>query len=135
MTYLLLDLRVRSTVTVEIEKIPVGVVGDLSDMWKILAVVDDSGKTYLPGDGTEISNSPSIQPDVLTGGTVAYLLPDHAAGLVLRCDFGEYGLPDGRQLRPRPLSFPLDARARFCPQCGEPAGATDKFCGKCGTKL
>lgn len=32
-------------------------------------------------------------------------------------------------------AVPANGRTRFCPQCGSPVDAADKFCGSCGHKL
>lgn len=135
MTYLLLDFRARSTVTLEIDKVQVGVAGDLPEIWKSLTVTADGGRSFTPCEGTELPQAPRFLPDALTGGRVAYLIPEKAGSLALRCEFGEIGLPDGRQLKPRVLAFVLDGRMRACPKCKRDAAADDKFCADCGTKI
>ena len=32
-------------------------------------------------------------------------------------------------------AVPANGRSQFCPQCGTPVDAADKFCGACGHKL
>jgi hypothetical protein len=135
MTYLLMDFRARSTVTLEIDKVPVGVVGDLSELWKALTVTAEGGRSFTPCEGTELPEASRFLPDSLTGGRVAYLVPEKAGSLTLRCEFGEMGLPDGRQLRPRVLNFALDGRTRACSKCKRDAAAEDRFCADCGTKI
>lgn len=134
MIYVLLDFRARSTVTIEAGRDRVGVVGDLPDLRKTLVLKAD-GREVLQCEGTELPDSLRLLPDVLTGGRAAYLVPEQSRSLSLQCALGEFGLPDGRRVKPRAMAFPLDGAPRACPKCGAAAGGGDKFCGDCGTRL
>lgn len=39
------------------------------------------------------------------------------------------------QRRSRPAATPANGQARFCPDCGRPVDAGDKFCAACGHRL
>jgi hypothetical protein len=126
------DLRVRSLVTMEVEGRKVGVPGDLDDPWAGLRLFAD-GKAIAPEPG--LPGTPRFLPGAMTGWDVVFLGPEGPARLELRWTFPKIGTPDGRTIEPGTLRIPLAGAARACPKCGEGATSTDKFCGSCGTKL
>ncbi len=151
MTFALLDFRARSLVTVEADatafnpkagpkdKIQIGAAGDLQDGRKDLRLVIDGGRAEIPGEGSSLPLSPRFLPDVLTGGDLVYIIPEKTVSLELRCEFGDIALPDGRVVRPRPITLLLEgkehARKVMCPACKRATGPNDKFCGECGTRI
>lgn len=143
MAYVVLDLRARSLATVEVESGPggkarIGVAGDIQDAWKGLRLVSDGGRESEAEAGS-LPGTPRFLPEAMTGWDVMFLVPEKAVNLELRWSFPDIGLPDGRVLKPAALGIPVvgkGAAARpLCPKCGETAGSSDKFCGRCGTKL
>ncbi len=133
MAVAVIDLRVRSLVSVEVEGKRIGVVGDIDDAWKGLVLATDGGRESAPEPG--LPASPRFLPGAMTGWDVRFLIPEKATTLVLRWSLPEIGMPDGRALKPGLLTFPLALKAGACPDCGTVPDPTDKFCGKCGRKL
>ncbi len=108
-------------------KINVGTVADWKESRKYMQVVADGVHSYLPLPGGDLPEEPRFLPDVMTGGSVAFLVPADAKSLELRCDFPNAALPDGTVIRGVPLTFAHRgnaARARAAPSL---AGAKDEI--------
>jgi len=134
----IVDLRVRSVVSVQVEGARVGVAGDVGDAWKGLRLVADGQWESEPEKSASRPEAPRFLPGALTGWDFLFQIPENAKSLELRWTFPEIGLPDGRVVKPATLSIPLGGKTASgpaCPKCGEQADANDKFCSKCGTKI
>jgi hypothetical protein len=88
------------------DKLKIGTVSDWTDLRKHCHVLIDGTKSYAPLE-LEIGEAPRFIPDLRTGGTAVFLIPEKAQSLELRCDFPNARLPDGKVVHPRPLSFLL----------------------------
>jgi hypothetical protein len=137
-SYVLVDVRARSTATLMVERVEIGVAGDMPEFRRSLSLTTDRGETVSPCEGGDLPEEPRFISSAFTGGGVAFLIPESSRPGALRCDLGEFELPNGRRVKPGPFTISLDGKAparQFCPQCGQPADPGDKFCGKCGSKL
>lgn len=120
MQFLTLDLRARSVVVTQADasafdpkaakdaKLAVGTVADWKESRKYMQIVADGEHSYLPLAESDLSENPRFLPDLMTGGTVSFLVPAGAKSLELRCDFPNAALPDGTVIRPAALTFPLE---------------------------
>jgi hypothetical protein len=120
MTFLIVEIGARSKMATEAdatafdpkarpgEKIQVGTVSDWTDLGKHLNVLQDGVRSYGPSEGLEIGEAPRFIPDILTGGTAVFLVPEKAQSLEIRCDFPNARLPDGKVVHPRALAFLLE---------------------------
>lgn len=120
MTFVAFDLRGRSTVSTSADasafdpnaakgsKIDVGTVADWKESRKYAQVVVDGEYGYLPLPQSELAPEPRFLPDVFTGGTLAFLVPQKVQSLELRCDFPNARLPDGSVQRPQALTFAIE---------------------------
>jgi hypothetical protein len=132
------DLRIRSLASVQVEGARVGIAGDVGDAWKGLRLVADGQWESEPEKNASRPEAPRFLPGALTGWDFVFLIPEKATSLELRWTFPEIGMPDGRVVKPATLSIPLGGKTASgspCPKCGEQADANDKFCSKCGAKL
>ncbi len=121
MTYLVVELRARSMMRTEADasafdpkakpgqKIPVGTVSDWTEARKHLHVLLDGEWSY-PAAASELGDAPRFLPDVLTGGTAAFLVPQKALSVEVRCDFPNARLPDGEIVHPKPLAFLVEGK-------------------------
>jgi hypothetical protein len=91
------------------DKLKIGTVSDWTDLRKHCHVLIDGTKSYAPQE-LEIGEAPRFIPDLRTGGTAVFLVPEKAQSLELRCDFPNARLPDGRIVHPKPLSFLLEGK-------------------------
>jgi hypothetical protein len=128
MQFVIVDLRARSVLTMDADatafdpkaspgqRIKVGTVADWTEARaKYLTMVVDGqyGYTSLPG-GT-LPDQPRFLPDIATGGDVAFLVPDKAQSLELRCDFPNAKTPDGQMLHPEGLIIALHGKRPSLP--------------------
>jgi hypothetical protein len=96
------------------DKLQIGTVSDWTDLRKHLHVLLDGTRSYGPLD-LEIGESPRFIPDLLTGGTAAFLVPEKAQSVEIRCDFPNARLPDGKVVHPKALSFLLEGKRPEAP--------------------
>jgi hypothetical protein len=127
MTYLMLDLRARSHLFTEAdatafdpkakpgEKLQVGTVSDWTDLRKHLNLLVDGTRSVGPADVSDLGEAPRFLPDLLTGGTAVFLVPEKAESLELRCDFPNARLPGGQVVHPAPLVFLLEGKRPDAP--------------------
>lgn len=90
-------------------KLPIGTVSDWTDLRKHCHVLIDGVRSYAPLE-LEIGESPRFIPDLLTGGTAVFVIPEKAQSLELRCDFPNARLPDGKVVHPKALLFLLEGK-------------------------
>ncbi|HLF94049.1 MAG TPA: hypothetical protein VJB14_11365, partial [Planctomycetota bacterium] len=122
MTFLAVEVRARSRMSTESdatafdpkakpgEKIQVGTVSDWTDARKHLHVLLDGRYSYGSSDLLEFGEAPRFLPDLHTGGTVLFLVPEKAESLEVRGDFPNARLPDGMIVHPKALSFLLEGK-------------------------
>ncbi len=122
MTFLAVELRARSRMFTESdatafdpkakpgEKLQVGTVSDWTDARKHLHVLVDGRYSYGSGDPLEFGEAPRFIPDLHTGGTALFLVPEKTESLEIRCDFPNARLPDGKVVHPKALSFLLEGK-------------------------
>lgn len=91
------------------DKLKIGTVSDWTDLRKHCHVLIDGTKSYAPLE-LEIGEAPRFIPDLLTGGTAVFLIPEKAQSLELRCDFPNARLPDGKVVHPKPLLFLIEGK-------------------------
>ncbi|MBI3855958.1 MAG: zinc ribbon domain-containing protein [Planctomycetes bacterium] len=92
------------------DKLQIGTVSDWTDLRRHLNVVLDAVRSYGPLEALEIGEAPRFIPDLLTGGTAAFLIPEKSGSLEIRCDFPNARLPDGKVVHPKALSFLMEGR-------------------------
>jgi hypothetical protein len=122
MTFLLVEIGARSKMATEAdatafdpkakpgEKIQVGTVSDWTELRKHLNALLDGVRSYGPSEGLEIGEAPRFIPDLLTGGTAVFLVPEKFVSLEIRCDFPNARLPDGKVVHPKALAFLLEGK-------------------------
>jgi hypothetical protein len=91
------------------DKLKIGTVSDWTDLRKHFHVLLDGTRSYAPQE-LEIGESPRFIPDLLTGGTVVFLVPANAQSVEIRCDFPNARLPDGQVVHPKALVFPVEGK-------------------------
>jgi hypothetical protein len=124
MRFVRVDLRGRSMFTFEADatafdpqaragdKIEIGTVGDWSEAHRHTQLVVDGEYAYVPDpELTEMSDSPRMLPDLMTGGRVVFLALAEARSLSLWCDFPNARLPDGRVIQPGGFELPIEGEA------------------------
>lgn len=129
MTYVVADLRARSTFTVDADatafdpkarpgtKTKVGHVADWKESRKYLQLVVDGEYGYLPEPQSELEEEPRFLPDVMTGGKVVFLAPADAKSLELRCDFpNAKASTGGAVFRPKGITLALEGKRATLPQ-------------------
>ena len=135
MTYVVADLRARSTFTVEADaeafdpkarkgsKAKIGHVADWKESRRYLQLVADGQYAYMPEPQTELGEEPRFLPDVMTGGKVVFLAPADAKSLELRCDFPNARASTGvGTFRPKGMTLALEGKRPAPP--GTPAIAS-----------
>jgi Mg-chelatase subunit ChlD len=122
MTYVLLDFRARSLMSEEVnasdymplakegEKMTLGTVADWKESRKYAQLVVDGQYAYMPLAQSELIEEPRFLPDIMTGGTLAFLAPADAKSIELRCDFPNAALPSGKEIRPDGLTFAVEGK-------------------------
>ena len=123
MTFVTVDLRARSTFTVDADasafdpkarpgqKTKVGHVADWKESRRYLQLVADGEYAYMPEPQTELEEEPRFLPDVMTGGKVVFLAPADAKSLELRCDFpNAKASTGGAVFRPKGLTLALEGK-------------------------
>ena len=122
MRFAKVDLRARSLFTTDGDatafdpkakagqKIKVGTVSDWTESRKYLQLIVDGEFAISPLPESELPAEPRFLPDLLTGGTVVFLVPENATSLELRCDFPNAKLPNGKVVRTAGLTFPLEGQ-------------------------
>ena len=123
MRYVAIDLRARSALSTKADAtafdpkagsgdtIEVGTVADWQESRKYAQLVADGRYAYLPlAEGSELAPQPRFLPDLMTGGTLAFLVPTGVQSLELRCDFPNAKLPGGRIIRPGGLLLPAEGK-------------------------
>jgi hypothetical protein len=91
------------------DKLKIGTVSDWTDLRKHCHALIDAVRSYGPLE-LEIGEAPRFIPDILTGGTAVFLIPEKAQSLEIRCDFPNARLPDGTVVHPKALQFLLDGK-------------------------
>lgn len=137
--YITLDLRARSVLVTQADasafdpkaakdaKLDIGTVADWKESRKYMQIVADGTHSYLPLAGSDLSENPRFLPDLMTGGTVAFMVPANARFLELRCDFPNAALPDGKVIRPAALTIPLEGMRADRAAPPSLAGAKDEI--------
>lgn len=99
MTFVTLDVRARSTYKTEADatafdprakpgaKSLEGIFVDWNESRKYLHLVADNEYAYLPEPQTTLPEVPRFLPDVMTGGSVVFLIPEKVKSLELYADF------------------------------------------------
>jgi len=96
------------------DKLQIGTVSDWTDLRKHCHVLLDGTRSHGPLE-LEIGESPRFIPDILTGGTAAFLIPEKAQSVELRCDFPNARLPDGQVVHPKALAFLIEGKRPDAP--------------------
>ncbi|HEY0008634.1 MAG TPA: VWA domain-containing protein, partial [Tepidisphaeraceae bacterium] len=92
------------------EKIKVNNFADWTDSHSYLQLVIDNNRAYTPQPQSTLPPSPRFLPDILSGGTVAFLAPMTAQSMELMCAFPNARTQDGKILKPYPLTFLLEGK-------------------------
>ncbi len=111
------DLRGRSLIEIDSDatafdpkaapgtRFQMGTVADWTDARKHLQLVVDGELAIATAD---YPDAPRYLPDVFTGAEATFAVPEKFASLELRCDFPNAGFPDGKVIRPKPITFLLE---------------------------
>lgn len=138
-TFVQIELRARSTMVNSVPasgfdfhaapgaKINVGTVADWKESRKYMQIVADGEHSYLPLSNSELVADPRFLPDLMTGGTVTFLVPSDAHALELRCDFPNARLPDGRVMRPTAITLSIQGAHPAPAATASLAGAKDEI--------
>ena len=139
MTFMLLDLRARSTTIIEADaaafdpkattgaKTKVGSVTDWKDSRKYIQLVVDGEYGYGPLPQSDLPEEPRFLPDVMTGGLLVFLVPEKYQSLELRCDFPNAALPDGTVQRPQGITLSIGGTRPPLPDRTAVASAKDEI--------
>ena len=92
------------------DKLKIGTVSDWTDLRKHFHVLLDGTRSYRDRWELEIGESPRFIPDLLTGGTAVFLVPEKAQSVEIRCDFPNARLPDGQVVHPKALAFLVEGK-------------------------
>lgn len=137
MTFDMIDLRGRSVFQTEGDatafdpkarpgaKLKVGTVADWTDARRYTQLVVDGEYAYSPLPQSTLGEQPRFLPDVMTGGEVAFLAPEAAQSLELRCDFPNAKLAGGPVVRPDGLTLPIEGTRPAEPERTALGGARD----------
>jgi hypothetical protein len=96
------------------DKLKIGTVSDWTDLRKHCHALVDGTRSYGPLE-LEIGESPRFLPDVMTGGTATFLIPEKVQSLEIRCDFPNARLPDGKVVHPKALVFLVEGKRPAAP--------------------
>jgi hypothetical protein len=96
------------------EKLKIGTVSDWTDLRKHCHALVDGIRSYAPLE-LEIGEAPRFLPDLATGGTAVFLIPEKAQSLEIRCDFPNARLPDGKVVHPKALVFRVEGQRPAAP--------------------
>ena len=111
------DLRGRSLIEIDSDatafdpkaapgtRFQMGTVADWTEARRHLQLVVDGEVAVASEDHPD---APRYLPDVFTGAEATFVVPDKVASLELRCDFPNARFPDGKVIRPKPISFLLE---------------------------
>jgi hypothetical protein len=139
MEFLMLDLRARSVLFTQADasafnpkaakgaKLAIGTVADWKESRKYMQVLSDGDHSYLPLSGSDLPDAPRFLPDLMTGGTVTFMVPADSHALELRCDFPNAALPNGSVVRPVGLNLPIEGTRPAPPAAKSLAGAKDEI--------
>jgi hypothetical protein len=93
------------------KKIEAGAIADWRDAHKSITLVVDGKYGYVPAKGTTLPGIPRLLPDILTGGSVAFLAPAKTTSLELVLEFPEARTPGGKAVRPTQIRLLLEGTA------------------------
>jgi hypothetical protein len=140
MTFVSIDFRATSRFTYEADatafdpkakpgqKTRVGTVSDWTEAMKYASLVVDGEYGYGPiADASTLGPAPLFLPDLPTGGTLAFLVPQQHQSLELRCDFPNAKMPDGSIRRPAGLTLPIEGTRPTLPALTPIAGTKDEI--------
>jgi len=117
--YLVVELRGSSRFETEVDatafdpkaekgaKTRVGTVADWQDTHRYIQLVVDGEYGYAPTTGTTLPNAPRFLPDIRTGGSVVFLVPEKYESLHLRCEFPNAATPEGETIHPKAIVLGL----------------------------
>jgi Mg-chelatase subunit ChlD len=121
MRHVVLDLRGRSTTVAEADasafdphaapgaKVSVGTVADWKESDRYLHLVVDGEYAYAPRAGGTLPGEPRFLPDLFTGGTVSFLIPENPSSVELCCEFpNAKSSLSGKTFRPRGLTLEIE---------------------------
>ncbi len=131
MTFMIADIRARSRFTQEVDatafdpkaesvsKTEAGTVADWKEATKYIYAVLDGEYAYAPTSGGTLPSDPRFLPDVMTGGEVAFLVPEKCVSREIRFDILHAQPPGGEEIQPQPIVWTLQG-ARPDPPEREP---------------
>jgi Mg-chelatase subunit ChlD len=121
MVHAVLDLRGRSTTVQEADasafdphaapgaKVSIGTVADWKESEKYLQLVVDGEYAYAPQAAGTFPGEPRFLPDLFTGGTASFLIPEKHSSLELCCEFpNAKSSLGGKTFRPRGLTLEIE---------------------------
>ena len=104
----------------------IGTVCDWKESRKYIQLVVDGEHSYLPLPQSDLPEEPRFLPDVMTGGSLTFLVPQKYQSIELRCDFPNASLPGGSVQRPQGLTFAIEGTRPALPSRPAIAGAKDE---------
>lgn len=127
MVYLRVDLRARSLFTFEADatafdpkakpgqKLKIGTVADWKESRQYLQLLADGVYGYGPLEQGTLAAEPRFLPDVFTGGTAVFLIPEKVQSLELRLDFPNAAI-NGKTFRPAGITLAVEGRRPAVPK-------------------
>lgn len=109
------------------QKIQLGTVCDWKEARKHAHLVVDGEYAYRAEDSSTLEAEPRFLPDVPTGGTLVFLVPEKFASMEFRGDFPNASTPDGEVIHPKPLVLALEG-SRPAPPKRETIAKVDDDC-------
>jgi hypothetical protein len=90
------------------QKLKLGTVADWTDAMKYATLVVDGQYGYIPiADAGTLGPAPRFLPDIPTGGYLTFMAPAECTSIELRCDFPNARTPDGKVIRPKGMTLPI----------------------------
>ncbi len=103
----------------------IGTVCDWKEARKYVHLLVDGEFAYRPEAASTLEEEPRFLPDVPTGGSLVFLVPEKRASVELRCDFPNAQTPRGKVIHPRSLAFELEGKRPSFPKREEIAKVDD----------
>ena len=120
MTFVTVDLRGRSLLTLASKEGPVATVADWLESRRYIQLVIDGEYAYAPLPESSMPAEPRFLPDVMTGGLLVFCVPEARQSIELRCELPNTTAADEAARHPAPIVLLLEGKRPELPKLGEP---------------